>query len=152
MTMVKSSLQLLFRSALILLLTGALVACGEEEDVATETEGVPPDLTPEASDELMQGVEEVDLVIVDGDFEVGELVVQQGEATVIHVTNQDDEAYRFEIDGLVSAQEIAADSTTDVEFTTPNAGTHTGQLLGEDDDTVLAEVTLDVRAAGGVSD
>lgn len=131
----------------ILLLAGLLVACGEEE-VATDREVV-PDVTPAASDELPQGIEAVTVEISDGEFVADELLLQQGEPTVLRVINSDDTAYQLEIGDLVPATAIPARATTDVEFSTPKAATYTGVLQGEDG-TPVSEFTVIVRAPGGV--
>lgn len=152
MIIMTRNLAMLIRVAMTLALAGVLVACGdEEEDVATEDLNI-PEISPESQDEVSQGVEEVSLTIVDGAFSEDELVLQQLEPSVVIVTNEDDTAYQFRIEDLVSSQEIPASSETNVEFTTPNAGTYTGELLSEDGETVLAEITVDVVGTGGVDD
>lgn len=140
-------LRLLQGSSIVLLL-GLLVACGNEEEVATDREVV-PDVTPAASDELPQGIEAATLEISDGEFVADELVLQQGEPTVLRVINSDDTAYQLEIGDLVPATTIPASATTDVEFTTPKAGTYTGQLQAEDG-TLVSEFAVIVQAPGGV--
>jgi len=140
--------QRLPQEASVVLLSGLLVACGGEEEVATDREVV-PDVTPAASDELPQGIEAATVEISDGELVADELLLQQGEPTVLRVINSDDTAYLLEIGDLVPATAIPASATTDVEFTTPKAGTYTGQLQGEDG-TPVSEFTVTVQPPGGV--
>lgn len=138
----------LLQGTLIVFLSGLLVACGDEEEVATDREVV-PDVTPAASDELPQGIEAATLEISDGEFVADELLLQQGEPTVLRVINSDDTAYQLEIGDLVPATSIPAGATTEVEFTTPKAGTYTGQLQAEDGAPV-SEFVVTVQPPGGV--
>ena len=133
------------------LLLGILAGCAdEEEEVATDREGIPT-VTPTAVAALPDAVEEATLTIAGGAFGVDELVLHEGEPTVLHVVNADDRAYRFRIvEDLVTATPIAADGTTDVKFTTPLANVYEGQLLAAEGDDVVDTVRVVVQAAGGV--
>lgn len=149
MTLFRNGLVLFLRGVLLLVVVGSLVACGDEEEVATEREEV-PDPSPMAVNELPQGIEAASLEIVDGAFAVEELILRRGEPTDLLVINLDDESYLFRIENLVADQEIPADSTTEIGFTTPDPDTYTGQLLDADGDSVLSEVTVEVQEAGGL--
>ena len=149
MTSFRSGLVLLLRGVMLLVVVGSLVACGNDEEVATDRVEV-PDLSPMASDELPDDIESATLEIVDGEFAVEELILTQGEPTDLQVINLDDEAYLFRVEDLVADQEIPADSTTEIGFTTPDSDTYTGQLLDADGDSVLSEVTVTVQDAGGL--
>ncbi len=139
------------RITILFLLMVPLAACGSaDEEVATDRTGV-PDVSPRAADELPQDVETAELVIEDGDFTVDELIVHRGDPTELDVVNRDDQAYQFAIKDLVTAQDIPAGETSTIGFTTPNAGTYSGQLLDPDSGDVLAEVSVIVDAAGGSS-
>lgn len=139
------------RIAILFLLMAPLAACGsDDEEVATDRETV-PNLSPEAADELPQGVETAELVIEDGDFAVDELILHRGDPTELDVVNRDDQAYQFAIGDLVTAQDIPAGETVTIGFTTPDADTYVGQLLDPDSGDVLAEVSVIVDAAGGTS-
>lgn len=145
----RNGLVVFLRGVLLLMVVGSLVACGNDEEVATEREEV-PDVSPMASDELPQDIEATSLEIVDGEFTVDELILHQGEPTELVVVNRDDESYLFLIEDLVFDQEIPADSTTEIGFTTPDSGTYTGQLLNAEDDSVVADVTVTVQEVGGL--
>ena len=125
-----------------------LVACGDDDDVATEREEIPA-VTPGSNDEIPQGIEAATVSISDGAIGVDELMLQQGEPTELRIVNEDETAYTFEIQDLVASTSIPASTTTDVGFSTPSAGTFTGRLL-DADGTVLDEFRVVVQAPGGV--
>lgn len=126
-----------------------LVACGDDDvEVATETLNV-PEVTPGASDELPEGIEVASIEITDGTFGVDELLLQQGQPTVLDIVNNDDEDYTFRIGDLVGDTLIPAGTTVEIEFTTPTAETYEGELLAADS-TVLSEMRVIVQAPGAV--
>lgn len=150
MTSLRNGLSLLFRASLLLMLIASLVACGDEdEEVATDQDALPA-ASAEGVNELPEGIEAATLEIADGEFAEDRLTLQQGEPTVLQVANGDDRPYEFQIEDLVAAQSIPAGSTAQIEFTTPNSGDYTGQLLDAEDGTVLSEVTVTVQDAGGL--
>lgn len=140
----------LLRVALLLILPLVLVGCLHEEDSegATEREGV-PETTPTALSDLPQGIEAAEIVVEGGDFTVDDLNLLAGEPTELQVINRDSQAYRLQIENLVVATPIAANATSDVEFTTPNPGEFEGQLLAEEEDEVLDTLRVVVRSPGG---
>lgn len=125
-----------------------LVGCGEAK-VATEQDAA-PQIAPKASNKLPQGIEAATLEIHGGTLDASRLRIQQDEPTTLHIVNGDNTAYRLKIENLVMATAIPANATTDVSFTTPKAGTYTGQLLGENNDSVVSEFQVTVMAPGGV--
>ncbi len=136
-------------SMMLLLLLLLVAGCGRTE-VAEDTLFI-PDISPVAIVELPEGIEEATIDISRGGFRVTELVLQEDEPTVLHVANADDQTYRLRIvEGLVSATEIAADATTDIQFTTPNAAAYEGQLLAADGDQVLDTFRVAVIGPGAV--
>lgn len=139
-----------FRIVALLFVMVPLVACGEEEEVATDREEV-PEVTPDAADELPGSIETLSIEIEDGEFTTDEIIVQRGEPTELEVVNRDDEAYEFSILDLVTPQEIPAGETVVIGFTTPDPDVFTGELTDPDDGTVLSEIRVDVRGAGGAS-
>jgi hypothetical protein len=141
----------LLRLAVLLVLPLVLVGCLHQEDRegATEREVV-PETTPTALADLPQGIEAAELVVEDGDFAVEELNLLAGEPTDLRVANRDSRAYRLQIEDLVVATPIAANATSEVEFTTPNPGEFEGQLLAEEEDEVLDTLRVVVRSAGEV--
>lgn len=141
--------QRLVRILLLLpLLMAVLVGCGGTK-VASDR-NTAPQVAPGASNKLPQGTEEATLKIAGGAFGSGKLRLQQGQPTTLHIVNGDNTAYRLKIEGLVIATAIPAGATTDVAFTTPKAGTYTGQLLAADNNSVLSEIQVTVQAPGGV--
>ncbi len=140
-----------FRIIVLIALLVPLVACGnDEEEVANEREEV-PELSPEASDELPEGVETLTVEIEGGVFTVDEIVLQRGEPTELQIVNRDDTDYEFGIEDLVTAQEIPAGQTDEIGFTTPDADTFTGELRDPEEGSVISELRVDVTAAGGTS-
>ncbi len=126
-----------------------LVACGDEDEEVATDRLTAPEVTPGAIDELPQGIESASVEITDAEFGVDELLVQQGEPTVLDLINNDDEDYTFEIGDLVGDTPIPAGTTVEIEFTTPKAETYDGQLLAADG-TVLSEMRVIVQAPGAV--
>lgn len=124
-----------------------VAGCGEDDEVAREREAV-PSVTPTALAGLPGGVEVAELTIVDGEFDVGELILQEDEPTVLNIVNHDDRTYRFRIGDVLTPTEIAADTTTRLEFTTPNPNHSTGQLLAANTDDVLDEINVLILAPG----
>ena len=124
-------------AALTLSLVLMTSACIEDDtEVARDPVRI-PDVNPTAQ-----------VSITDGSFSVEEVVLQQLEPTIIEVTNHDDRAYRLEIADLVSPAEIAPNTLTQVEFTTPDDGLFTGALLAADNDEVLDTVFVAVQDEG----
>lgn len=127
-----------------------LMGCGEEEEVA-ENPVLIPDTSPTAIADLPEEIEEATIEIASGEFGVDNLVLQEGAPTVLFVVNADDQPYRFQIvEDLLTATAIAAGTTTEINFTTPNAATYEGQLLGADTDEVLDTLDVVVQAPGAV--
>lgn len=138
------------RIMVLLMAIAPLAACGtDDEEVATDREEV-PDLTPEAANELPEGVETLAIEIEGGAFSVEEIVLTQGEPTELVIANGDDEAYEFTIGDLVTPQEIPAGQTVEIGFTTPDPDTYTGELLDSEGD-VVSELRVEVTGAGGTS-
>lgn len=138
------------RIMVLLMAIAPLAACGtDDEEVATDREEV-PDLTPEAANELPEGVETLAIEIEGGAFSVEEIVLTQGEPTELVIANGDDEAYEFAIGDLVTPQEIPAGETVEIGFTTPDPDTYTGELLDSEGD-VVSELRVEVTGAGGTS-
>ncbi len=137
------------RRIVALFVVGFLVGCGGEE-IATEREST-IDVSPAAIASLPEDIEEASVTVANGMFGVDVIRLLEGVPTVLHVTNEDDRAYRLQIvEDLVTAAPIASNATTDIEFTTPNAGEFEGQLLPDEGDDVLDTVQVIVRSAGGV--
>lgn len=125
-----------------------LVGCGGIKEASNRDSA--PQVAPKASNKLPQGIEEATLKIDGGTLDASQLRLQQGQPTTLHIVNGDNTAYRLKIEGLVIATAIPAGATTDVAFTTPKAGTYTGQLLAADNNSVLSEIQVTVQAPGGV--
>ncbi len=135
-------------AALTLSLVLMTSACIEDDtEVARDPVRI-PDVNPTAIAALPGGIEVAQVSITDGSFSVEEVVLQQLEPTIIEVTNHDDRAYRLEIADLVSPAEIAPNTLTQVEFTTPDDGLFTGALLAADNDEVLDTVFVAVQDEG----
>lgn len=128
-----------------------LSACADESEVATEAEGIPT-ATLTAIDEVPADIGAVSLAVSGGAVGTDELVLQQGNPTILHVVNDDDQPYRLRIgDALVNDVEIAAGDSTEIAFTTPKASTYDGKLLSMNG-TVLDEFRVIVQEPGGVID
>ena len=139
--------QRLVRILLLLpLLMAVLVGCGGTK-VASDR-NTAPQVAPGASNKLPQ-TEEATLKIAGGAFGSSTLQLQQDEPTTLHIVNGDTTAYQLKIEGLAISTAIPASATTDVAFTTPKAGTYTGQLLAADN-AVLSEIQVTIQAPGGV--
>ncbi|HEV2072778.1 MAG TPA: cupredoxin domain-containing protein [Thermomicrobiales bacterium] len=149
MTTLRNGLGLLLRASVLLMLAASLVACGDEDEVATDQDAVPA-ASAEGVDELPEGLEAAILEIEDGEFDEDELTLQQGEPTVLQIVNGDDRPYEFLIEDLVAVQSIPAGTTAQIEFTTPNPGDYAGLLLDPEDESVVSEVTVTVQDAGGL--
>lgn len=140
----------LLRILALMLAIAPLTACGSDEDeVATDREGV-PEISPEAADELPEGVERVSIEIDNGAFGVEEISLHEGEPTQLVIVNGDDDAYVFAIEDLVAEQDIPAGETVEIGFTTPDAGTYTGELR-DTEENVVSDVSVEVTGAGGTS-
>jgi hypothetical protein len=143
---------LLLRCSLLIVLIMSLVACGDKDDDATTTtnEDPPPAQSPAANNPVPEGVDIVALKIVDGEIDPGDIEFQVDEPVSLSIANEDDQAYRFQIEGLTEAQDIPAGETITVQLTTSSADDYTGQLLA-DDGSVVDEVSIDVQSASGAS-
>lgn len=138
--------------AVVLLLLPVLVACGAGEESATTDEGIPT-ATPAAIDELPADLEEAALEVSEGDVAVSELILTEGQPTILHVVNHDDEEYSLRIeDVLADNVALPAGDTIEVSFTTPKAGRYDGALLAATDDSVVAEFAVVVQEPGGLVD
>ncbi len=136
--------------SLIGILLAALVllpACGDESEVAEERDAV-PDTTPVALDQLPEGVEVVDVVIQDGEFQTSEIILQEDEPTVLRISNQDDQRYALEIGDILTPTELAPGEVTDIEMTTPLPEEYVGELLTEDEEEVVDTIPVLVVAPG----
>lgn len=152
MNPVMSPLFLVLRGMLMVIVLAGLVACGDEEETATTTdeEQAPPAQSPAANNPVPQGVDNVSIQIQDGEMEADDLSFHVEENAVLTIANNDDQAYRFQIAGLMEPQDIPANETVTVEFNSSTADTYTAQLLGEDD-SVLSEVDVEIQSASGAS-
>lgn len=131
----------------LLLLSGCIFGDSETSEELVGSTNV----TPSAIGALPEDIGEVTITIADGAFDVENVLLQEGQPTVLHVVNNDDRAYRLKIgESLVAAEPIAASTTTDIQFTTPNADIFDGELLAEETDEVIATIEVVVRAPGGV--
>jgi hypothetical protein len=138
-------------SAVVLLIVlDGCVFGGEGSEVATDQVRI-PEVTAAALPLLPEGIEETTIVITHGAFDVESVLLQEGEPTVLHVVNTDDRAYRLRIgEDLVTFTMIAAGTTTDVKFTTPNANSYDGHLLAAEGDEVVDTVRVRVQSPGGL--
>jgi hypothetical protein len=150
MKAVKHPLVLLLRGMLMMVVVFSLAACGDEEAEPTsvEDEEAPPAQSPAANNPVPEGAEGADIQIRDGEIEADDLSFQVEENVVLTVGNGDDQAYRFQIDGLTEPQDLPANETITIEFNSSVADSYTGQLLAEDD-SVLSEVTVEIQSASG---
>ena len=142
---------------LIVLAAGMLLlaACvGDDDDSkSAENRNTFGNVTPENRADVPPRVEEVTIKITNGKIDTETLTFQQDEPSVLHVENGDSQAHRIEITpNLVTPTDIAASTTTDVKFTTPNADRYELKLLpasGTGDP--LDTVQVIVQAPGAVN-
>ncbi len=128
-----------------------LVGCGEEAKVAEPRTAV-PNASPTTLAELPNAIEAVEVTVSNGTFGVDQLTFQEDQPSILRVTNKDNNAYRLQIKpNLVAATAVAANKTTDIQFTTPKANTYEGDLLAADSDKVLDTVDIVVQSPGAVS-
>jgi hypothetical protein len=139
-------------TALALLLALALTACGDDDEVevATERQEV-PEVTPTALAALPEGVEQAALAIVDGGFDVEELVLQAQEPTVLEIVNHDEEGYVLQIGDLVTPTPIEPSAVTEVKFTTPKPAIYTARISPIGSSEVVDEIRVIVQEAGATS-
>lgn len=120
----------------LLLVVGAIsfvvVACGDSDAIeASEGDGDAP------------GVASATIVISDGKFNTGKLIVSSILATKLTIQNEDDVAYTFEIEELVTGKVVGAAGDTVVDFTSPSTGEYQATIAGpsgETEDTMTVEV------------
>lgn len=123
------------------LLVVALAACGTETRSAEDAEGKLP-VTPQAINELPPDTQRLDMTIANGAFDSDRYAVQTG-AVRLFVTTQGG-PYTLTIDPLVTPTTLPANTTTQVDFTAPEARDYLITLTGGGD----ATATLNVRLAG----
>ncbi|MDQ3043942.1 MAG: cupredoxin domain-containing protein [Chloroflexota bacterium] len=130
-----------------------LVACGDDDTEVADSQVVAPIGSPIAVDELDEGTEGATITIRDGGIVEEDLRLQKDQPTVLHIVNEDDSAYRFRINGLVTMVEIAAATTTDLEFTTPTVVSVDGELLPNDgaSEDPIDTIQVDVQEVGGIA-
>lgn len=142
----------------LILATGALLAAMmiatacTDDDTEVATDPVrDPSASPTALAEVPASIEVAQVTIEDGSFDVDEIILQQGEPSILEVTNQDDRAYRLQIGDLLAPTDIPQGTTTRVEFTTPSSDQYEGELLASDGDDVVDDVLVTVMSGGATS-
>jgi hypothetical protein len=150
MKTVKHPLVLLLRGMLIMVVVASLAACGDEEAAPTsvDDEEPPPAQSPAANNPVPEGVDGAAIQIQDGEMESDDLSFQVEENIALTIGNNDDQAYRFQIEGLTEPQDLPANEMITIEFNTSVADSYTGQLLAEDG-TVLSEVSVEIQSPSG---
>jgi hypothetical protein len=139
-------------TAVLVGVTLLLAGCGFGRGEVALDKGSTSSGSPTALAGVPQNITEARLEVANGGFGEDRLVLQQDEPTVLHVVNGDDQAYRFQVvPDLVAAKEIAPAKTTDVEFTTANAGAYEGQLLAAAGEDVIDKIEVVVQAPGGAT-
>lgn len=133
--------------AIVLAALLVLSACGDESEVAEERDAV-PSVTPVALDALPEGVEVVDVLIQDGEFQTDEIILQENEPTVLRISNQDDQRYALEIGDILTPAELEPNEVTTIEMTTPLPEEYVGELLTEDEEEVVDTIPVLVVAPG----
>jgi hypothetical protein len=141
----------LVTAVLIGFAVAVLTACGDDDEVAEDIDR-DQNTTPTALAGLPEGIAAVEVAIAGGAFAADDFVVQEGEPTVLRIANADPTAYRLRIGDLVAPTAIAASGGTEVELTTPNAGTYDIELLAAESDEVIATAQLIVQAPGGIEE
>jgi hypothetical protein len=137
---------------LIILLAATLMVGvrANKEDVATNPITIAPDVPSQDLNQVPQGLEEARLTVGGGRFQENSLFIEQNQPMVLRIVNRDNQAYQLQImPDLVSPMAIAAATTTQIEFTDPNAGIYEGQLLDPDTGQVVAKLTVDVEKPAG---
>jgi hypothetical protein len=102
--------------------------------------------------QLPENMREYSLTIEGGQMQGDGLTFEENESVVLHVENKDAQAYRFVIEGLVTESQIAASTTTDVQFRTVGAGEMEARLLPAQGDQPVDTQNVEVQAAGGQTD
>lgn len=132
---------------MVALLLGLVVLAGcGGDDSETGDDDVNTNPSPEQQANVPQGSEELDIKIESGEIDADNINLQINEPVMIHVDNQDGQAYSVQIvPNLVVASEIAASGITDVSLTTSEPGDFTLELRaadgsGEPLDTVQVQV------------
>lgn len=138
-------------TAILLMLAFSGLACGEDETEIARDPVRPSDASPTALAEVSGSTEVAQVAIVDGTFSVEEVITQQLEPMILKVDNQDATPYRLRIDDLVAPTEIAANTVTEVEFTTPSTGRFDGDLLAVEGDDTLDDLVVTVIAPGATN-
>jgi hypothetical protein len=131
--------------ALMLLLS----ACGGTQDVSNNLTPIAPNVPENDLAKVPAGLEEATVTIENGTFAERDLSLQVNQQTVLNVNNRDDVVYQLQIvPNLVIPTQIGAATTTQLELTTPNAGTFEAQILGQDGK-VLATLPVNVETPDG---
>jgi hypothetical protein len=120
----------------LLLCLVVLAGCGGDDSESGEDD-TNTNPSPEQQANVPEGVQELEVVIENGEIDVDTLNLQVTEPAMLHVDNRDDTAYLVEImPDLVTSTDVAASQVTDVSFTVPNVN----------------DYTLEIRAADGNGD
>lgn len=139
----------------VIVLAFFIAACGDEEEENSTGTGesiVEPgsNPSPEAGNLVEDQIEERTLTISGGELAEDQLTLTLNQPVVIHVVNEDDQAYRMEIPEYLTSTEIAPSATTDVAFTMPVAADVEGKLLPPGEGDPIATFRVLVQEAGGV--
>ena len=120
----------------LLLCLVVLAGCGGDDSESGEDD-TNTNPSPEQQANVPEGVDELEIVIENGEIDVDSLNLQVGQPAMLHVDNRDGQAYSIQIEpDLVTPSDVAASQITDVSFTVPEVN----------------EYTLELRAEGGSGD
>lgn len=133
---------------LVVLLLAVAASCADDTEVA-ENVASDANTTPEALDELPEGVEIAELTIQDGQFTEDSLSATAERPVDLRITNEDDQTYTFAVGDIITETEIPAGTTTGVEFNAPNSDEYEGQLIGPDGE-VIDTIFVEVSGPGGL--
>jgi hypothetical protein len=125
----------------------AVVACRGDQTSSTPAGG-PFTGSPTAAPALMGSQEEIEISITDGTFDTREIRLVADVATIMHITNNDDQDYVLRIGDLVVGEDIPAGQTTEINFTTPVASEYQAELLDGPGGEILDTVLVSVDPAG----
>lgn len=128
----------------VILLLGAVAGCADDEDGADEDGLRPITATPTAVVGLPEDIEEMQLIVEDGEFDSDSLSVIAEEPVILTIVNRDDVVYTFAVGDVITETEIPAAAESTIEFNIPTTEEYEGQLLGPDGeevDTIFFEVT-----------
>lgn len=89
------------------------------------------------------------MTISDGTFDESELRLLQEVPTKLSIINRDDQAYQFKVEGFLLAQDIPADTTIEVSFTTPSIDDYTGELFDEDGKDAVSDIRVVIQSTAG---